>query len=105
MKIHIAHSFWQRLRGLLAYTLWPDEALLLVPCKSIHTFGMGQAIDVAFIDRDGWVIASRSALPPRRRMACRGAAATLERISPRDGGASTRWFEVGERLEMGGRVP
>ena len=51
MRIHVARSFLQRARGLLGRApLAADEALLIRPCSSIHTFGMRFAIDVVFID-------------------------------------------------------
>ena len=101
MRIHIAYSFWTRLRGLKGCSLWPDEALMLIPCKAIHTFTMKEAIDVAFVDEDGWVIEAVEGLPPGRHRSCRGAVATLERLSHEGGEA---WFEEGERIDMGRRI-
>ncbi len=40
---------------MLGRTLQPDEALLLMPCKQVHTVGMRYPIDVVFCDRD-WVV-------------------------------------------------
>ena len=54
-------------RGLLGRThLAADEGMYLVPCQWIHTFGMRFAIDVAFLARDGRVLAVHHALPPQR---------------------------------------
>jgi len=79
MQVHIARSFLQRACGLLGRTaLHADEALLIRPCASIHTFGMRFAIDVVFIDPQGRVLALREALRPWRVAHCRGAAAVLE---------------------------
>ena len=47
-----AFSFTARVRGLFAWK-HTDKTLMLAPCRSIHTFGMKHAIDVAFVDRDG----------------------------------------------------
>lgn len=79
MRIHIARSFLQRARGLLGRApLAADEALLIRPCSSIHTFGMRFAIDVVFIDARGCVLAVHEALGPWRVAHCRGASAVLE---------------------------
>jgi hypothetical protein len=52
---------------------------LLIPrCASVHTFGMRFALDLHFLDADGRVLGSRLAVPPRRFVAHRGAAAVLE---------------------------
>jgi len=101
MRMHIAHGFWARLKGLTGCTLWPDEVLVLIPCRAIHTFTMREPIDVAFVDRDGWVIESLQGLPPGRHRSCRGAVATLERLSH---GRGEAWFEAGERIDMGRRA-
>lgn len=79
MRVLVARSFRQRARGLLGRaSLAADEALLLRPCSSIHTFGMRFAIDVVFIDAHGVVLAVREALGPWRVACCRGAVAVLE---------------------------
>ena len=45
-----------RLKGLLGTS--PDaEAVILVPCKSVHTYGMTYPIDVAFLGSSGEVLA------------------------------------------------
>jgi uncharacterized membrane protein (UPF0127 family) len=58
--------------------------LLLPRCSSVHTFGMKFALDVYFLADDDTVLAARRAVPPRRFVACRGAAAVLE--TPAGGG-------------------
>jgi len=84
MRVLVARSFLQRARGLLGRThLAADEALLLRPCSSVHTFGMCFAIDVVFIDPQGVVVAVREALGPWRFARCRGAAAVLEMAAGR----------------------
>ena len=74
-----ATGFRSRLLGLA----WRDRAqagpgLLIPRCASVHTFGMRFALDVYFLDSGGGVIAVRRAVPPRRVVWCRGAAAVLE---------------------------
>ena len=53
MKIRVAKSFLQRLRGLIGtQSLAPDEGLLIERCNCIHTFFMRYAIDATFLDKD-----------------------------------------------------
>ena len=54
------------------------SGLLIPGCRSIHTFGMRFAIDVAFLDADGAVISRRAGVRPRRIVADRRAFAVLE---------------------------
>ena len=42
-----------------------EGALVLRPCRQVHTFGMREPIDVAFCDRYGFVLHT-STLGPRR---------------------------------------
>lgn len=44
----------------------PGEGLLIVPCGSIHTFGMAFAIDVAFLDRRGRLLKMAQQVQPGR---------------------------------------
>jgi uncharacterized membrane protein (UPF0127 family) len=56
-----------RRRGLLGReALRPGEGIYLVPCQWVHMFGMRFAIDVAFLDRDGRVLALQEGLKPNR---------------------------------------
>jgi uncharacterized membrane protein (UPF0127 family) len=78
----VARSAWVRLIGLA----WLDReevpggwGLLIPRCRSVHTFGMRFALDVWFLDVDGRVVRRVEAVPPRRVLWCRGAAAVVER--------------------------
>jgi len=52
-----ARSLWARTKGLLGRkSLGNEEALLIEPCSSIHTFGMAFPIDALFLSRDGRVV-------------------------------------------------
>lgn len=78
-QLMIADGPFARARGLLGRkSLGPEEALLLMPCAAIHTFGMRFAIDVVFLDRDGTIQALRSQLKPGECLRSRGAYGTLE---------------------------
>lgn len=76
-----AFGWWSRLRGLLFRApLAPDgsEALVIRPCNSVHTCGMGYALDLVFVDRAGDVVAVREGLRPWRACGRRGAHAVIE---------------------------
>jgi uncharacterized membrane protein (UPF0127 family) len=82
LNIKETHTFSERLRGLLGTS--PDtlrfDALHIVPCKGIHTFGMTYAIDVAFLDRRRRVIrVKRNLLPKKICPAPPGTVSVLER--------------------------
>ncbi|HZB06921.1 MAG TPA: DUF192 domain-containing protein [Thermoleophilaceae bacterium] len=79
MRVIVAASAWQRVRGLAGRHTPPEGSALLFPrCRSVHTFGMRFPIDVVFLDRWGWPVAIRRAIKPCRVVACRGAAAVVE---------------------------
>lgn len=49
----LANNFFTRVKGLLGRNgLDADEGLLIVPCPSIHMFGMRFALDVVFLTAD-----------------------------------------------------
>lgn len=72
-------SALERMRGLLGRSpLKRDEALLLIPCNAVHTFAMGYALDLIYLDRD-WTIRKRvDNIAPWRLSACLGAGMVLE---------------------------
>jgi uncharacterized protein len=52
-----ARTLLSRLRGLLfGPPLTDGEGLYLIPCRSIHMFGMTFAIDAIFVDKKGLVV-------------------------------------------------
>lgn len=66
-RLHVADTFWRRWRGLqLRSPLDPDEGLLLAPCRAIHTHWMRFSLDVAMLDRDGFVLRTIADLRPWR---------------------------------------
>jgi uncharacterized membrane protein (UPF0127 family) len=77
--IHQADTVSSRLLGLaLLRAVPPGHALLIADCRSVHTFGMRFAIDVAFLDASGRPIRIERAVGRRRVLACREAFAVLE---------------------------
>ena len=94
MKVEIACSVFDRLRGLLGRREYPD-LLLLSPCNDIHTFGMRRSIDVAFLSSDGTVLEAYRQVGRRRRLRCKRASSTLERVSREE-----PWFQRGDRVDL-----
>ena len=77
--IAVADRWWQRLRGLLGRPLPAGAGLLLQPCRAVHMFGMSYAVDVAFLDRRGAVVAVYHRLAPGQHSRWhKGAAYALE---------------------------
>ena len=93
LPCRFARSFWERLRGLLATRpgYLAGGVLCLEPCSSIHTFGMGYPIDVAFLDECGIVVAAHRRVGPCRTLRFPHTACVLER--PSDG---SPWLLVGD---------
>lgn len=99
-RVRIASTARGRLRGLLFRDpgwLGDGGVLVLVPCRSVHTFGMRRAIDVALVGAGGEVIASRRAVPPGRVLSSRRAVAVLERFAC----PGRPWPREGERVLPG----
>jgi hypothetical protein len=54
--VWLAETATERMRGLLARPpLQAGEAMLITPCRMVHTFGMAYVLDLAFLDRTGRV--------------------------------------------------
>ncbi len=79
-RVALADRWWLRLRGLLGRpALDAGEGLMLRPCRAVHMLGMSYPLDVAFLGRDGSVVASYHALRPGGRTGWhRGAREALE---------------------------
>lgn len=61
----IADNPLTRIRGLLGKkTLPAGEGLLIVPCASVHMFGMQFALDILFLTRENVVADFVENLPP-----------------------------------------
>jgi hypothetical protein len=67
-EVAVADRFWSRFRGLLFRPPLTDGGgLLLDPCRAVHMAGMRQALDVAFLDPVGRVVATYPDLKPGGR--------------------------------------
>ena len=76
-----ANTWCSRLIGLAGLRLrdiprW--HALLLRPCRSVHTLGMCFELDLIFLSDQGTVLEVERGVPPARIRTCRRAAAVLE---------------------------
>lgn len=88
-RVCVADGWWNRLRGLIGRPpLEAGEGLLLVPCPAVHTFGLSAAIDVAFLDEAGTVIALYPELPPGRLTRWHGRGCRVLETPPGTLGAS-----------------
>ena len=93
MAFRVLTGFGSRLRGLIgreAGWLAGYKGVVLVPCRSIHTFGMRQSIDVAFVDSTGRVCAVERGLASGKVRAAEGSVMVIERYASTD-----PWFDVG----------
>ncbi len=64
-KVNIANTFFSRLNGLSRKKeMGAEDALLINPCKQIHTFGMSFSIDAVFLSAKNEVLHVVHAMPP-----------------------------------------
>jgi len=78
-RVFVAGSFRARLLGLAFLTGLPRDCGLLIPrCSAVHTFGMGFALNLVFLDEHGEVLEVRSRVPPGRVVRVKGARCVLE---------------------------
>ena len=111
----VADTHWTRLRGLLGLRssdFRNGSGLWIVPCRGVHTLGMGFPIDVVYLDRLMTVIHIQHDLQPWRFAPVRAQAASVLELPCRTA-AETR-TAVGDRIEItidelktekNGRVP
>ena len=85
-RIVVARGFWERLLGMGAPAArrdgGPPVVVAFPACGAVHTCFMAELLDIAFIDREGRVLAQHRAIGPWRFVRCRGAEITLERRYP-----------------------
>lgn len=97
--VHVAHSLFARMKGLLGrQSLHAGEALWIKPCKGIHTFGMKFAIDAVFLDSANRVVAMISDLPPNRMSRIHARAASV--IELRAGTLARTTLAIGETIAI-----
>lgn len=93
----LANRFLTRFLGLMGKTsLPPDYCLILTPCSSIHMAFMKIPLDIAYLDREGRVIAVQWDLKPWRLGAVhKGAYAVMEAPV----GGVLRDIQAGDRIK------
>jgi uncharacterized membrane protein (UPF0127 family) len=78
-SVEIAATRTSRRKGLLGRDgLEESSAMLLAPCTAVHTVGMRFAIDVVFVDRQGYAVKVVRDLRPWRIALAAGARAVIE---------------------------
>lgn len=96
--VEVAHTRRSRRRGLLGRdSLDLSAALVLSPCRAIHTAFMRFPIDVAFVDRDGLVTRIVCDLAPWRLAIEPRAHAVVECAG---GSLRRRDVQLGDRLYL-----
>ena len=99
-SVEVAGTARTRSRGLLGRD-GIEGAILLQPARSVHTFGMRFAIDVAFLDRDGTVLRVRTLVPGRITRPVWAARSVIEA----EAGMMARWgLHEGDRVEVRARA-
>jgi hypothetical protein len=101
--VEVADRGATRRKGLLGRDgLAAGEGLWIVPCESVHTFGMRFPIDLIYLDRNRTVKKVRSGVPPWRLSACFSAHSVLELLPGTIGATQTR---PGDKLEFSNADP
>ena len=94
--LEVASTRRSRRAGLLGRDA-VEGALFLRPARSVHTFGMRFAIDVAHVDADLEVLKVTTMVPNRLGLPVWRARGVIEC----EAGALARWgVRVGDRLEL-----
>ncbi|NLI70475.1 MAG: DUF192 domain-containing protein [Firmicutes bacterium] len=97
-----ARTFLQRLRGLMFTKKMPaGKALMLTPCRGVHTFFMRYPVDILFLDHDFKVLEVCPALKPNRFSPIIKKACHVLEFSP--GTIYRLGIRPGDRLEINGR--
>lgn len=93
-----ALGFFGRACGLLGRSPPPPgHGLWIIPCQSIHSFGMHYPIDVVFLDRSGRVLKTVSELKPFRTAACLNAVSVIELAA---GQIKAIEIQLGDRITL-----
>jgi uncharacterized protein len=102
-RVEVADNGATRRKGLLGrHSLPAGEGLWIVPCESVHTFGMKFSIDLVYVDRNKKVKKVRSSVPPWRLSACLSAHSVIELAS---GTIHITQTSPGDKLEFSSADP
>lgn len=95
-SLDLVRSWQDRAIGLMGRRSY-EGAMLIEPCRSVHTLGVRFPIDVAFLDANRVVIAMTRMAPYRIGMPRLAARSALEARA----GAFERWnLALGDELEI-----
>jgi uncharacterized membrane protein (UPF0127 family) len=96
--VEVADRGATRRKGLLGRDSLPDgEGLWIVPCESVHTFGMKFPIDLLYLDHNRKVKKIRHSMPPWRVSACLSAHSVIELSS---GTIQKTQTQPGDKIEL-----
>jgi uncharacterized protein len=102
----VADTHWTRFCGLIgtaAYDFQFGQALWIVPCRGVHTFGMRFPLDLIYLDRLGNVVdALENVRPSRVTPVHFGAASVLELPAV---AIHTSGTQRGDRIEISQATP
>jgi len=96
MKVQAVTTYYARMKGLLGTSQdqLDYDAMHLVPCKGVHTFGMSYALDLAFLDGERKVIATSMNVAPNRLCSSpKGTRSVLERPA-----SESFWLRPGDYI-------
>lgn len=97
-SVEVADHAATRRKGLLGRNeLLAGEGLWIVPCESVHTFGMRFPIDLVYLDRSKEVKKVKSGVRPWRLSACLSAHSVVELAS---GAIQMTMTRPGDKLEF-----
>jgi uncharacterized membrane protein (UPF0127 family) len=104
----VAESLFTRVRGLLGRSgLEEGQGMLIIPCPSIHMFGMKFALDAVFIDEENMVVDFVESLAPGKMYVARALEEGGAKRKPRAaielpcGAIARSQTQRGDQLELG----
>jgi uncharacterized protein len=95
-SLELARTTRARVVGLIGKKTF-EGAMLIEPCRAIHTIGVRFPLDVAYLDKSRTVIAMTRLAPNRIGLPRKGVRAVLEA----EAGAFERWrLALGDELDV-----
>lgn len=102
-SVNICDTFFRRLVGALSLRKIPPGQLFWFPgCRSIHTLGMIESIDLCFPDQQGTILRYESSLQPWR--ICPGPKLSAGVIELPPSSLPPQAQEPGCRIELSGLI-
>ena len=91
----VLEGYEERLRGLKGHLHeWAGQLVAFPQCCSVHTFGLREPSDIAFVSEAGRVLRSEVNVPPRRLLVCPNACWTFERARSEE-----PWLDSGDYIQ------